>query len=188
MNLNAKELEKVRDVVKYLKVAIKAQSFIGYRFITSPKNIRKEVLNTLKAVRQTAEVRQAIDYLEDALEVKKAFADGEADEKRNTNGWRRYLIMTNKDNLMKNVLLPLERLIKWGPQEEELAEKKVTPEFLEKIAGKTLNEKAKKAAEYGTKKNINRLWKIAVAVAAGIAVGYGAKRTAHFIKRKNAKK
>ena len=71
MNLNAKELEKLRDIVKYLKVAIKARSFIGYRFITSPKNIRKEVLNTLKTVRQTAEVRQARDYLEDALGMKR---------------------------------------------------------------------------------------------------------------------
>ena len=82
MNLNAKELEKLRDIVKYLKVAIKARSFIGYRFITSPKNIRKEVLNTLKTVRQTAEVRQARDYLEDALGMKKAVAGGEAGDKK----------------------------------------------------------------------------------------------------------
>ncbi|MEK7130289.1 MAG: hypothetical protein AAB793_01400 [Patescibacteria group bacterium] len=188
MNLNAKELEKLRDIVKYLKVAIKARSFIGYRFITSPKNIRKEVLNTLKTVRQTAEVRQARDYLEDALGVKKSDTDSEAGDKKNTNGWRRYLIMTDKDNLAKNVLSPLERLIKWEPKEEELAEKKVAPEFRKKVSGKTLDEESEKAAEYGTKKKISGLWKIAAAVAAGIAVGYGIKRTAHFIKRKNAKK
>ena len=61
--MNAKELEKVRDVVKYLKVAVKARSFIGYRFITSPKNIKKEVLRTLKSIPQTVEVKQARDFL-----------------------------------------------------------------------------------------------------------------------------
>lgn len=186
--MNTKELEKVRDVVKYLKVAVKARSFIGYRFITSPKNIRKEVLNTLKTVRQTAEVRQARDYLEDALGVKKSDTDSEVGDKKNANGWRRYLIMTDKNNLSEYVLFPLEGLINWKPEEEELAEKKVAPEFREKVAGKTLDEKSEKAAEYGTKKKISGLWKIAAAVAAGIAVGYGVKRTAHFIKRKNAKK
>ncbi len=186
--MNAKELEKVRDVVKYLKVAIKARSFIGYRFITSPKNIKKEVLNTLKTVQQTAEVKQARDYLEDAMGVKKAVMGSEAGGKISANGWRRYLIMTDKNNLSEHVLFPLEGLVNWRPEEEELAEKKVAPEFLEKIAGKTLHEETEKAAEYGTKKKISGLWKIAAAVTAGIAVGYGIKRAARFVKRKNAKK
>ena len=188
MNLNAKELEKVRDVVKYLKVAVKARSFIGYRFITSPKNIKKEVLRTLKSIPQTVEVKQARDYLEDALGVKKAVIGSEADGKINTNGWRRYLIMTDKNNLSEHVLFPLEGLVNWRPEDEVLAEKKVAPEFREKIAGKTLHEETEKAAEYGTKKKISGLWKIAAAVAAGLAAGYGIKRTAHFIKHKNAKK
>lgn len=175
MNLNAKELEKVREVVKYLKVAINSKSMIAYRFMTSPKRLEREVLKTIKKIKQTVEIGQAREYLE------------LIDEEKGERGWNWYRFMTNKENLTREVITPLEKLV-WSPQDEEFIEKKVAPEFREKVAGKTWDEESKKAAEYGTKKKISGLWKIAAAVAAGIAAGYGAKRTAHFIKRKNAKK
>lgn len=175
MNLNAKELEKVREVVKYLKVAVNSKSTIAYRFMTSTKRLEREVLKTIKKIKQTSEIKRVREYLE------------LIDEEKGERGWNWYRFMTNKENLTREVITPLEKLV-WTPQDEEFIERKVVPEFREKVAGKTLDEESKKAAEYGTKKKISRLWKIAAAVAAGAAVAYGIKRTVRFVKHKNAKK
>ncbi|TAN58080.1 hypothetical protein EPN15_02175 [Patescibacteria group bacterium] len=175
VKLNAKQIDQIKGAIVYLKLALKSGSYMARRFMTSSKQMKRNVYLPLKKMPQTPEIKSVLKYLEDSL---------------NSDDWIRYLAMMDEENL-NGVLILLEKTVGWDRNgEDEKIIDKAVEDFKKNIEGKTIQERSEKIKAYAAKKKIKKSWKIGCLAAGmlsgGILAAKGIKRI--FNKKKSAKK
>ena len=160
--VDAKQQEKVEDIIVHLKLAVCLETGI-YNDIMSSEKLKKELLKPLKMVELTPEIEKACDYFEHALLSGHHLAYRELMSQKNT----------------KEIIIPLlEKAAQWNGKNDEIFIP-IINEFKNTIEKGALSEIGKKASTF---------WKVGgiAAVFIGGICAIGIKHLRD--KKKSAKK